>query len=202
MKLTKSLPICAAFALCSVHASLAADEVTDLLDESIKFYNEGAYTETTENLNYVLQLIKQKKGGALSGLLPEPLDGWTAEDAESQAAGSGMFGGGVSASRSYKKGDANVNISIMSDSPVLQGMMMMFSNPMFAGADGGKLERINRQKAIVKYNKPDQSGEITLAIASRFLVQIEGSNLPKGKGLEVLRSYAKGIDYKKIIALP
>lgn len=53
-----------------------------------------------------------------------------------------MPGGGVSAERRYKKGAASVTVQIIADSPMLQGIMMMFSNPMLAGADGVKIEKI------------------------------------------------------------
>ncbi len=82
----------------------------------------------------------------------------------------------------------------MADSPILQGMMGLFANPMFATSDGGKLERINRQKAIVKYNSERKQGNIKIVVAKRFLVSIEGTKVSR----EDLISYAKAIDYKKI----
>jgi hypothetical protein len=56
--------------------------------------------------------------------------------------GAAVPGGGVSAERRYKKGAASVTVQIIADSPMLQGIMMMFSNPMLAGADGVKIEKI------------------------------------------------------------
>ena len=109
-----------------------------------------------------------------------------------------MFGGGVNAEREYSKGNSRISISIMSDSPLLQSVMMMFSNPMFATADGGKMERINRQKAIVKYSPADKSGELQMVVNNRFLVTVEGSDISR----EELLEYATAIDVKKMADLP
>jgi hypothetical protein len=105
-----------------------------------------------------------------------------------------MFGGGTSAEREYTRGDASVTIQIMTDSPMLQGVAMMINNPMFAGADGGKLERINKQKALVKYDEGDRSGSINLMVAGTILITIEGNDAD----LDDLRAYAEAIDYGAI----
>jgi hypothetical protein len=149
------------------------------------------------SLNYASQLIGQKKGGDLQSFLPQPLAGWEAEEATSQSVGAAMLGGGVSAERQYNKGSSSVRIQIVTDSPMIQSMMMMFGNPMLAGADGGKMEKISGEKAIVKYNAADKSGDITLVIANRFLVTLDGNDA----SLEDLKAYAAKIDYKKLAAM-
>jgi hypothetical protein len=185
--------------LCLVGNGISADDdVINSINEGMDFYKNGEFAEATSSLNYAVQLIQQKKGEALGGLLPEPLDGWTASEAQSQAAGAAMFGGGVNAEREYSKGNSRISISIMSDSPLLQSVMMMFSNPMFATADGGKMERINRQKAIVKYSPADKSGELQMVVNNRFLVTVEGSDISR----EELLEYATAIDVKKMADLP
>ena len=200
--LVKSLTRCtlalvAAGAL-SLSLPAAADDVIDTINEALEAYKNGDYADAASSLDYASQLVKQKKGESLAALLPEPLDGWTAEEAESQAAGAAMFGGGVTASREYRKGDGQVSVQIVTDSPMLQGMMMMFSNPMFAASDGGKMERIKRQKAIVKYNSSGHSGTIQIVVANRFLVTVEGSGVSRDE----LVAWAEAIDYKKLAALP
>ena len=109
-----------------------------------------------------------------------------------------MFGGGVTAEREYSKDASSVTVRIVTDSPMMQGMMMMFSNPMFAASDEGKLERIGRQKAIVKYDAGNREGEINIVVAKRFLVTIEGNDV----SAEDLKAYASAIDYKKLKTLP
>ncbi len=175
-----------------------ADDVTEAINEGLQYYNEGQYTDAAGSLDYAAQLIRQKKGGELTTLLPEPLGGWKAEEATSQSAGAAMLGGGVSAERKYQKGASRIEIQYVTDSPIMQGVMMMFSNPMFAASDGGKMERIAGQKTIVKYSASEKSGDIRIVVANRFLITIEGEDVTK----EDLVAYAKAIDYKKLAALP
>ncbi|MDZ7832534.1 MAG: hypothetical protein U5L07_12345 [Desulfobacterales bacterium] len=179
-------------------ATCWADDITDSIKEALDYYKEGAYTDAVGSLNYASQLIQQKKGEELESMLPEPLDGWTARDASSQAVGAAMMGGGLSAERSYSKEDSTVDIKIITDSPIMQGMMMMFSNPMLAASDGGKMQKIGRQKAIVKYDTQNKSGDINVVVANRFLVTIEGRDVSEAD----LKAYAKAIDYNKLSAMP
>jgi hypothetical protein len=175
-----------------------ADDVTDSINEGLQQYNDKKYSEAVQSLNYASQLIQQKKGASLETLLPEPISGWTAKKASSQAAGAAMFGGGLTAERKYKKGSSSVEIQIITDSPIMQSVMMMFTNPMFATSDGGKLEKVGDQKAIVKYEADRKRGDIKIVVANRFLITVEGRNVTK----EDLEAYAKAIDYKKLESIP
>jgi hypothetical protein len=171
-----------------------ADDIENSIKEALQYYENGEYKDAVESLNYASQLIQQKKGQGLESFLPEPLSGWTAQETRSQAASAAMFGGGVTAERKYSKGSSSITIKIITDSPLMQSMMMMFSNPMFATSDGGKLERIGRQKAIVKFDSSSKRGEIKIVVANRFLVLIEGGEVTK----EDLKGYATAIDYEKL----
>ncbi len=183
---------------CMIFSSaLWADDVTDAINEALQYYKDGKYSDAMTSLNYASQLIGQKKSGDLQSFLPQPLAGWEAEEPISQSMGAAMLGGGVSAERQYTKGSRSVRIQIVTDSPLLQSMMMMFGNPMMAGADGGKMEKIAGEKAIVKYNAADKTGDIKLVIANRFLVTLEGHEA----SLEDLKAYAAKMDYKKLAAM-
>jgi hypothetical protein len=173
-----------------------ADDVTDAINEGLQYYKEGQYSAAVQSLNYASQVIQQKKGEGLTAFLPEPLSGWTALDADSQAAGAAMFGGGITVGREYIKDESSVSIQIITDSPIMQSMMMMLSNPMYATSDGGKLERIEGQRAIVKFDPVDNSGEIKMVIANRYFITLEGRQTPK----EDLLAYARAINFKKLAA--
>jgi hypothetical protein len=105
-----------------------------------------------------------------------------------------MFGGLTSVERVYRKGAAAVTVRIMTDSPMMQGMMMFFANPAAAAAGGMKLQRIGDQKAMVKFDAAAREGEITLAVANRFLVTVEG----KGAEQQDLVTYAGAVDYTRL----
>ncbi|MFZ5799713.1 MAG: hypothetical protein C4563_06620 [Desulfobulbus sp.] len=173
--------------------SALADDVTDSLNDALTKYNNGQYTEAITSLNYAEQLITQKKGEALTEVFPEPLAGWQAEEVQADP----VFGGGISAERRYNSENASVTIAIVSDSPMLQATMMLFTNPMFATADGGKLETISGQKAIVKYSAENKSGEIQTVVNNRFLVTVTGSEVAK----DVMTAYLGNLDVNKLGAL-
>ncbi|MCH9741363.1 MAG: hypothetical protein K0U38_11085 [Epsilonproteobacteria bacterium] len=175
-------------------STVMADEVTDTMKEAMEAYEKGDYVQVKDDLTYVLELLKQKKGDSLKTLLPAALDGWKAEDATSETAGSGMLGGGTNISRIYKKDKSKITISVVTDSPLMQSIGMMISNPMFSS--GGKLKRINREKAMIKYNEKQKSGEISLVLDKRYMITVKGREVTE----EELVEYTKAIDFKKLKA--
>ena len=171
-----------------------ADDVTDAIDEAVEFYKNGDYTQAAGNLDYAAQLIRQKKGGQLENVLPKALPGWTADDASSQAYGAAMMGGGVTAERRFAKGDSSITVNLSADSPMLQGMMIMMSNPMFATSDGGKMEKIAGQRAIVKYTPSSRTGNVNIVYGGRYLIAVEGNNVEKSD----LVAYAEAVNFKML----
>lgn len=187
-------PLCVA-GLLATAGLVRADDVTDSVDEALKAYKDKDYASAAQALDAAAQLVRQKRGELFKDLLPAAPAGWTAEEATSQSAGAAMFGGGVTAERRYTKGDSSVTIKLITDSPIMQGVMMMMGNPMFANADGGKLERIKGQKAIFK-NK-DGSGSVNVVVNGTLLVQIEASDVSEAD----LRKFAEAVDYAKLASM-
>lgn len=176
-----------------------ADEVTDSISQGLDQYKKGSYAEAMTSLNFAAQKIGQIKADSMKVLIPKPLSGWTADEVVSQAAGTAMFGGGLSAEGRYHRGGkGDVTVKIVTDSPLLQSMMMLISNPMFASSGGGKLEKINKQTAIVKYEAQGKRGDINVVVAGKVLVTVEGSEVSQ----DDLMAYAKAVDYDKIATLP
>jgi hypothetical protein len=186
--------ICAASAVFG-GVSARADDVTDSIDEAVKAYKSNDFSAAAQSLEAAAQLVRQKRAELFKNLLPGAPAGWTAEDATVQAAGAAMLGGGVSAERRYTKENASVTVKFITDSPLMQGMMMMMGNPMFANSDGGKLERIKGQKAIFK-NK-DGNGSVNVVVNGTLLVQIEASQTSDAD----LRAFAESLDYTKLASL-
>jgi hypothetical protein len=127
----------------------AEDNVLNTIKEAIRQYQAGDYTGAASNLDYASQLVRQQKSEKMKGLLPAPPTGWQAGEPSAQALGTAILGGGVTVSRDYTKGSSTVSVEIVSDSPVLQSVLVMINNPMFAGASGGKLETVKGQRAII-----------------------------------------------------
>lgn len=171
-----------------------ADDVLESIEQAVNLYKQGDFSGAAGNLDYAAQLVRQQKGGQLESYLPEALPGWAAADAQSSSMGAMFMGGGVSAERNYRKddGDGRVQISIFTDSPMLQTVVMMFSNPMIVASSGAKLETLAGQRAIVDYAPGESRGEIRVVVDNRILVTVEGRHVEKAD----LVAYLEAIDFQ------
>lgn len=193
---TLALGVCMGALSCG---PVFADEVTDSITQGLEQYQKGSYAEAMNSLNFASQKIGRIKADSLKVLIPHPLPGWTGDEVVSQAAATAMFGGGLSAEGQYRKGDqGSVTVKIVTDSPLLQSMMMLLGNPMFASSSGGRLEKINNQTAIVNYDAQAKGGDVNIVVAGKVLVTVEGSEVSQ----EEIMAYARAVDYDKIAALP
>lgn len=190
-KILLRIVLALAIVLCS-QPLLAEDNVLSTIKEAIMQYQAGDYTGASSNLDYASQLVRQKKSEKMKGLLPAPPAGWQAGEASAQALGAAILGGGVTVSRDYTKGSSAVSVEIVSDSPVLQSVLVMINNPMFAGAGGGKLETVKGQRSIIKYENGKKSGELYIVVASRFVITIKGRQVTR----EDLLAFAEIMDYR------
>jgi len=172
-----------------------ADEILDSINEAIEAYKEKEYAEAAESLDYAKQLIQQLRSENIMKFLPEALPGWESKTAETK--GMGMLGGMSGVQKEYFKpgtgsqGRKRITINIMAESPMMQGMMAMF-NPAYVGAQGGKLQKIKRNKAIVTYSPDSRSGEANVLVKKSYIVSIKGNSVDK----KDLMDYAESVDYK------
>ena len=177
----------------ALHVSVlyADDNVLSTIREATRQYESGDYTGAASNLDYAAQLVRQQKSERMKSLLPEPLSGWEGREANAQALGAAILGGGITVSRDYKRGSSSLSVEIVSDSPVLQSVLMMVNNPVFAGAGGGKLENLKGQRAILKFDSGKKSGELYVVVDGRFVVTIKGRQVTR----EDLIAYGEAINY-------
>ena len=144
-----------------------ADEVEETMAAALEAYRAGDIKAAKEEIDFVSQLLGQLKAEGLKGFLPEPLEGWTREDNETQNVAA--FGGGQMASANYSNGSDQLEIQLMADNQMVTAMATMFGNAAMMGAMG-TVKRINRQKLVLT-----NDGEIQSLINNRILVQISGS---------------------------
>ena len=100
-------------------------------------------------------------------------------------------------SKVYTMGDSRIEISVVSNSPVMQSYMMMFSNPMML-AGQGDLVKIDRFKGLRKFDTATGNGDLNIVVANKILVTIEGLRLASEK---ILTMFAELIDYAKLESL-
>jgi predicted small lipoprotein YifL len=104
---------------------------------------------------------------------------------------------------SYAKGDARIEEEI-SDSAFNQMLLVPFSMFLTSGyeketEDGyEKSAKIGEYPGFEKWNKSSKSGELTAIVNKRFIVQVNGHDIPDPK---VLQDAMASIDLKKLASL-
>lgn len=169
-------------------------EVREAAKEAMELFEKGDLAGAAGQFDYAAQLIRQKKAGDLAGLLPPAPAGWTAEDVETEALGGAIMGGGVHASRLYLRGDDQMELSVMADSPMVQGMAAMVQNPSLIAASGGKLEKVGSHRAAVKFEPEDKTGEATMIVDNRILVSVK----TQGAGRDDMLALLNKLDLAKL----
>ena len=164
----KLLPAaCAALLLC-FGSPVRADDVTDQVNEGLTAYAKKDYATALAALEAATALLRQARSEIWKQYLPAAPSGWTAEDGD---VGAGMLGMGSNASRKYTRDNDSVEVSLMTDSPIMQGLAAVIGNPMVAAAAGKTLVIGGRR---VNYIRDDNS-YITM-VGDRVLVRVQGSS--------------------------
>lgn len=174
----------AALAVLAFAHPAGADEVEEALQMALEAYQAGDLKGAKEEVDFAAQLLAQMKAAGLSDFLPQPLDGWTRTDEETEGASAAMFGGGSMAKATYSRDGATVDIQMMADNQMVTAMGAMFGNAAMMGSMG-KVKRIGRQKVVIT---PD--GEMQAMIDGRILVQITGD-----APVEEKEAYFEAIDF-------
>lgn len=176
------------------------DEVTEGIDYGKEAYEEGSYSEAIEELEIAITQIRTLQTGKVREALPEALDGWTAEDQESQAAAFGFFGGSsaVGATRRYyeEESDQSIEISIMGESPLLR---MIIQNPGLQPGTKLEVRRIEgkRRKIAEKYSAEDKEGTLSLELEEKqIFITVEGWDI---SDKEILYEYLLAIDFELVL---
>jgi len=184
-------------------AGAGADEILDTIERAKKLYQKGKYSEASSELQFAVGQIQNLQAEQLKKLLPDSLPGWTAQEATGSAAPMGFFGGGVTASKTYNKKDTgeSIEIQILTESPLLQTVMMFLTNPaMLAGQPGTKLVRVKGEKALEEFSAKDKEGELSLILEGKTLITVKGSKITDKN---ILYKYMEKMDFgaiKKAIA--
>ncbi len=197
MKISRLPLLALAGALCAAPA-LQADEITDQIDLGKTNYEKGELRQAKQELEYAIAQIQELLDNEYTKLMPEPLAGWNAEPPQAQTASMAMMGGGTQISRSYRN-DAtgeSVELQIMADSPFLQAMSMMLSNPMMMRSDPDmKMYKLGRDRGMIKHAAGSSEWEISLLVANRILVQANGRGLKDETAVE---AYLQALNMQEV----
>jgi hypothetical protein len=161
--------------------SAHADEITDRINDAKTKYEAGDLAGSAQELSIAVTTIQKAQGDKYAATMPAAPSGWKTESPSVETAA--MMGGGVVVKRSYTKDEnsespGQVQVTLTADNPMTQGLMAAFANPMLlASQPNTKISKVNGQDAIVEWRPDDKAGQVTVVIAGRIVLQIEGSNL-------------------------
>lgn len=184
---------------------VAADEVTDQLDLGRKHYVEGDLSGAINELQFAIQDIRSQLAVRYRAGFPDAPSGWVATDStEDNSAAMAMFGGGTSVSRSYAQegGEGVIDATISVDNPMIQGLAAMLSNPAIMSANpAAKRVAIGQENAIVQFEEGGDSGDATIVLGGRMLLQLQGHGLESSAMLEELAAGWKLDELKQIAGM-
>jgi hypothetical protein len=176
----------AAVLACS--AASAADNVPGRLDAARQAYQRGDIARTAQEIEAALAELHDRLGKALAEFLPPAPAGWQAETPETQALA--LVGGGLSVTRAYTRNEATLNAALILDSPAVAAAAALFTNSAAtAGQANLKHLKVGNDDALLRWDPANKSGEITMVLGNRVLLQIEGDNLASS---DLLVDVAKG----------
>jgi hypothetical protein len=177
----------------AIGASANADQITDQIDAGRRAYEAGEARVAMQALQFAIAEIETQLRQQQLQLLPEPLPGWSAEDAVSESAGLAAMIAGTNLSRSYRNDTtgASVQITVTADSPLLAMMGMMMSSPMLMQANPGSSPFLHGSyRGMIEQNE-DGTTKLSLMVGTRILVQIEGEG---GADRQALEAYLQALD--------
>jgi hypothetical protein len=176
--------------LASAPVAYADDDVLKALDQARQSYRAGELAKAKEAADRASQLIGQKNAQSFVALLPQPMPGWTADEPQTTAVGSTVFGASQ-ARRTYSKPSGeHVDVQITGDSAVIAQIAPIMANPQIAGAMG-KIVLLGNHRAI-----QNPQGDVQVIVANKFLVVVTGSAPPASK-----LAYAQAVDLAKLATM-
>lgn len=176
-------PLLSALALAAVFLippAAFADEVEDAINEALKLYKEGKYSEASTSLQLAVNAINEKKGGAISSALPDKIGEWKGGEVN-QSNALAVLGGGATVERKYSKASRDATITIIADSPMIGQVVGLMSNPAIAGLAGLKMKKAGDNTVTIQKD----AGMGQIVVDNRFLIQIQGDSLKEEDILEL-----------------
>jgi hypothetical protein len=191
------LSIAATVVALAAGLSARADEVTEQLEAARKAYDAGELRSAVQTLQFAIAKIQEKINTSLRDLLPQPLPGWTTDATEAQSGGIASVITGTTLSRRYHRDDgAEVEISVMADSPLLPIMTMVLSSPMLLQSDpNAQIYTYGGERGMIQHETGSDRWEIRLLLGSKILVQVTASGV-KDRG--PVEAYLKAMDLKAL----
>ena len=177
-------------ALSPTAPAARADEVTEQIQEALKAYERKDLPTAAAALDTAASLVRQKKAESWKTVLPDPLPGWTGDEPDITTYGAMLLGGGTSTSRVYRRGIDRITVTLIADSPVLQGLGSFLASGLVANSDM-KVSVIDGRR--VMFTRNDNSYQTM--VANKVLVKVEGD---RSVDDATLRAYLRAVKFGEV----
>ena len=167
-------------------AAARPDPVPGWLDSARAAHARGDLARAAHDLEAAVSDLQTRIGTQLAASLPPPPSGWQAEAAETQSLFSS--GGGLSVGRAFTREDASVNVLLILDSPAVAAAAAQFQ-PGAPLAANVRRVKVAGEEALVRWDGGTHSGDVTLVLGGRALLQVEGDGVASS---DLLLDTAKG----------
>lgn len=151
----------------------------EAIEQAKKNVEEEKLGAAIAALQAAIKDLQKKQRAAVLAALPKP-EGWTFRDQETDEAAdqvaAGMIGFGHTTTRQYEKGDASLRVEVTANSPMLQMLAVLFSNPTLIEAEGGELVKYGAHKAMLK-KSGDNGHELTLLMHETHMIKVEAQGI-------------------------
>lgn len=167
-----------------------SDNLSDAINSAVK-QATGNETEAKEVVDYK----------ELKDFMPNSIIGMNRTDISGQK--SGAMGQNLSTAEArYEEGNKSLQISVVDaggSALALAGLAMWANMDMSSESDDGyeRTTKINGYKAFEQYDNKNESGQISVLIEDRFIVNVEGDNI---SAKDLKRAMDK-LDLKKLARL-
>ncbi len=192
-----SILIFIAIAILSLNAQNAKQEALKSLDDAKALINSNQLVKAQEELNYASSKISEILSDELVKFIPDAPTGFSLEDRGAMSLGqAGAIIGSansIAASGQYRKGDADIELSITVGGLVGQAGGLMGLAAMFGGmgGTGARSSRINGYNATTEFDPSSNSGSITIKVGDKITVMVEGENI---ESADLLKTIAEKVD--------
>lgn len=167
--------------------TLAAD-AGQRIDAARQAVQKGDLPRAVQELEAALTELQSRLGKSLASQMPAAPANWKAEPAEVQ--GLGAVGGGLAVTRAYVHDESTMNASLIIDSPAVEAAAALLANEAASAAQPNMTRvKVGAEDALLRWDGSIRSGEITMVLGTRVLLEIQGDNLKSG---DVLVNAAKG----------
>jgi len=176
----------ALLAAAEVSPPARPDPVPGLIESARAAQGRGDLARAAHDLEAALSDLHGRIGTALAAGLPPPPSGWQAEAAETQS----LFnaGGGLSVGRAFSHEDASLNVLLILDSPAVAAAAAQFQPGAPLSANVHRV-KIGGEDALVRWDAGTHSGDVTVVLGGRALLQVEGDGVASA---DLLLDTAKG----------